>query len=1037
MTYGNRPSFKLLTVMIAALFAFILVIPAFGQQSATATIEGVVTDPQNAVIASAKVTMRNVDTGLTREITTDQSGIYRISALPPGTYQISASGQGFAENKYGTVTLAVGQKLNVDLALRVNVTESVQITDVAPVVETTRTNVAGAVNEKQVRDLPVNGRNYLDFVTLTPGVVRDPTRGGDLSFGGQRGPLNSVQVDGVDNNNLFFGQALGRAGFRPFQFSQEAVQEFQVNTNSFSAEFGRAAGGVVNVITKSGTNSFHGAGYEFYRDRGLNARNLVRRAVALPGVSPLVPANPKQAYHFHQFGGNIGGPVVKDRAFFFFNYEGQRNTSPNIVSLGVTAPTDAASLAGLSRLQPFLSNYVQKLDQNTYLGKFDWQIDSANRLSIRYNHQDFTGLAQETNGPQRAFESVGNSLVKTRTWTVTFNTAFSPRLLNELRAQIARDREPGTANSENPAATVRQGGANVLVIGRNFFSPRETTEKKYQIIDNVTYLAGKHSLKGGFDYNLERIFNFFPGSFTGEYIFNSYADFANHFDATNAGYRRVAQFTQAFPGSGTSGPTSYPNFNEIGLFVQDDWRATSKLTLNFGLRYDAQLVRQPPTFNDSPALAAAGIRTNRIHNDLNNIAPRLGFALKPFDSDRFVVRGGYGLFYGRTPSIMLGTAHTQNGLNVANFTVTNLTLPAVYPFKFADLASFLAATGTSIPRPNLFIFDSNYQQPYTQQASLGVEHGLTKDIAVSASYLYVKGTNLQRARDINLLPAVPQTVTISSGGLLVPSGSGVTILRHPGPQGNPTRPIAGFGRIQQFEGTANSNYNALVLQLNKRLSQHYQVNFSYTWSKIIDDTPDATAVTIPGDDRKLAQSTFNLRDDRALGVADTPHRLVASGVWDLSYFGGLPKGARLLIDGWQLGAILQASSNPPYTAIVNADLNNDGNTNTDRVPGFGRDTLRQGKFVKLDFRVTKNMSLTEKFRVELIGELFNAFNRVNLGSLTGGAFVNNQAYTATITTTGVGTPTAPVISLASRADFNFPSSALESRIGQLAIKLIF
>jgi hypothetical protein len=1024
-------------MMITLMFAMTLAASAFGQQAATATIEGVVTDPNHAAVPGAKVTVKSADTGLTREVTTDEGGLYRIATLPPGAYQISVTANGFAENKFGTATLTVGQKLNLDLALRVTVTDTVQVTDVAPAVETTRPSVSSAVTEKQVRDLPVNGRNYLDFVTLTPGVVRDPTRGGDLSFGGQRGPLNSVQVDGVDNNNLFFGQALGRAGFRPFQFSQEAVQEFQVNTNSFSAEFGRAAGGVVNVITKSGTNEFHGTGYEFYRDRALNARNLVRRPVALPGVSPLVPADPKQAYHFHQFGGNVGGPVKKDRLFFFFNYEGQRNTSPNLVSLGVTAPTDAASLAGLQRLQPFLENYVQQLNQDVYLGKVDWQIDNANRLSIRYNHQGFTGVAQETNGPQRSLSSVGNSLVKTDTVTVTYNTAFSARLLNEMRAQIARDREPGTANSADPQGTIRQGGANVLVIGRNSFSPRETTEKKYQLIDNVSYITGKHSLKGGIDYNIEKIFNFFPGSFGGEYIFNSYAEFAGHFDPTSPNYRRVAQFTQAFPGPGTTGATSYPNFNELGLFVQDDWRANRKLTLNLGLRYDAQLVRQPPILNRDPALLSAGIQTNRINNDLNNFAPRFGFAWNAMDNDRLVVRGGYGLYFGRTPSIMLGTAHTQNGLSVFNFTITNTTLPFVYPNSFASLADFQAQTGRTPPPPNLFVFEKNFQQPYTQQASLGAEYGLTNTISVGASYLFVKGTHLQRTRDINLLAPVAQTVTILPGGSLIPNGATVTIPRNPGPQGAPTRPIAGYGRISEFESNSNSSYNALALQLNKRFSRRYQMSLSYTWSRIIDDTPDATAVVFGTDDRKLAQQSFNLRDDRGPGVADTPHRFVASGIWDLTYFDGLSKGARHVLGGWQLTGILQASSNPPYSPVVNADINNDVNTATDRAPGFGRNSLRQGKFVKFDMRVTKNISFNERFRVELIGELFNAFNHVNLGSLTGGSFVNNQAYTATVTTTGAGTPTNPVITLAPRADFNFPSSAFESRIGQLALKLIF
>ncbi|MEP7343507.1 MAG: TonB-dependent receptor, partial [Acidobacteriota bacterium] len=522
-TYSHT---RLLSALCALLLALAASVAAFGQQAATGTIEGIVNDPNNAVVVGAKVTARNVDTGLVREITTDASGIYRLAALPPGTYALTATATSFAENKYNNVTVGVGQKLNLDLTLRVNVSESVTITDAVPIIETSRTNFSGSVNEKSVSELPVRGRNFLDFVTLTPGVVTDP-RLGDLSFGGQRGTFNSLQIDGVDNNNLFFGQALGRTGSgrAPYQFSQDAVQEFQVNTNSFAAEFGHAAGGTINVVTKSGTNSFHGTGFEFFRDASLNAK----RPNFIAARNGLVPV--KEPYHFHQFGGNIGGPVKKDRAFFFFNYDGQRNTRPVFMSLGQTAPTDAASQAGLARLLPLVQNYTLGFNQDVYLGKFDWQIDAANRLSLRYNGQRFQGRNLENSGATSAQEHSGNSNVTTNSYTVTLNTAFTPRFLNEFRAQVAYDKEPGFANTDNAEGNILQGGTTALIIGRNSFSPRATNEDKYQFVDNVSYFAGKHSLKGGVDFILEKIENFFPGNFGGRYFFqstNGYAEYANH-----------------------------------------------------------------------------------------------------------------------------------------------------------------------------------------------------------------------------------------------------------------------------------------------------------------------------------------------------------------------------------------------------------------------------------------------------------------------------------------------------------------------------
>jgi hypothetical protein len=886
------------------------------------------------------------------------------------------------------------------------------------------------VGERAVRELPVNGRNFLDFATLTPGVVRDP-RAGDLSFGGQKGTLNSIQIDGVDNNNLFFGQSLGRTGSgrAPYQFSQDAVQEFQVNTNSFSAEFGRAAGGAINVVTKSGTNEFHGAAFDFFRDRSLNANTLrfdagleaftggrpalIPNGFRFDAASRSVVGSPdKPPYHFHQFGGNIGGPIKKDRLFFFFNYDGQRNTQPNIVNILPAADaTNPASVAGRNRLLPLANNYTRGFDQDVYLGKVDWQVNSSNRLNFRFNRQNFTGTNLENGGPTNAQEHSGNSLVTTDTFTFTLNTAVSPRLLNEFRVQIARDREPGLAKTEAPEAAISNGGQVALTIGRNNFSPRETTEKKLQFINNVTYIAGEHSLKGGVDFNIERIKNFFPGFFGGGYTFTSYANFTNNI---------VTTYTQAFAGEGTSGATTTPNFNEYGFFLQDDWRASRGLTLNFGLRYDAQNMKQGPTRNPSPSLAAAGIDTSGVNNDFNNVAPRFGFAWNPTAADRLVFRGGYGLFYGRTPAIAIGTAHSNNGLNSISITLTNPT-GLVYPFSFSNIAQ-IQALGGQPPAANLFVFEPDYQQPYTMQGNFGVEYGLTKDISVGVKYLSVQGRHLQRTRDINLLTPVATPIA----GAIVP-----TFLRYPGST-SPTRPIGRtgdlFGRISQFESNANSSYNALILEVNKRFAQNYQFLLSYTFSKVIDDAPDATSVVTAntGDDTKQAQYSLLLSDERSPGAANVPHRVVVSGLWDLDYFKGLNGPARVIVGGWQLGGIFQASSNLPYSArlAANVDLNNDGNRNSDRAPGFGRNSFYTGHFVSFDFRTTKTFYFTERYRLQFIAEFFNVFNRLNV------SLFNGQLYNVT----GVNTPG---VSLTRRADFGNPRGTFDPRIGQLALKLIF
>ncbi len=384
-------------------------------------------------------------------------------------------------------------------------------------------------------------------------------------------------------------------------------------------------------------------------------------------------------------------------------------------------------------------------------------------------------------------------------------------------------------------------------------------------------------------------------------------------------------------------------------------------------------------------------------------------------------RGGYGLFYGRTPAIAIGTAHSNNGLNSISVTLTNPTDPKlVYPFRYSSIADILG--GGQRPAVNLFVFEPDYQQPYTTQGNFGVEYGLTNDLSVGVSYLSVQGRHLQRTGDINLLPPVATPIA----GAIVP-----TFLRRPGPT-SPTRPIGRigdlFGRISQFESNANSSYNALILQVNKRFAQHYQFLFSYTFSKVIDDAPDATSVVTAnaGDDAKQAQQGLLLSDERGPGAANVPQRVVVSGLWDLDYFKGLHGPARVIVGGWELGGIFQASSNLPYSArlAANVDLNNDGNRNSDRAPGFGRNSFYTGHFVSFDFRTTKTFYFTERRRLQFIAEFFNLFNRVNVSSF------NGQLYNVTVAS-------ASGASLTRRADFGNPRGAFDPRIGQLALKLIF
>lgn len=992
--------FRRLLSLTACLLFFAASLPA---QSSTGSIRGDVLDSSGGGIPGAAVTVMSGETSAVRTATSGPTGGFAFPLLQVGRYSVSAELAGFAPAKVANVDVTVGGDTTVKLTLEpASVQASVTVTSEAPLIETTKSQVSSVINERFIQNLPANGRNFIDFVLSTPGVVKDNFRVGDIVFAGQRGTLNSLVVDGTDNNNTFFGQALGRTGSgrAPYQFSEDAVKEFQVNASSYSAEYGRAGGAVINVVTKSGTNEFHGNAFYFYRDKSLNAKEYF----------DAVNGRPKSPYHFDQFGAVLGGPILRDKLFFFANYDGQRNTTPNTVILVIPpgTPSDPDTVAGIAKLTSLASNYNKKQDQDTYLLKTDYEISSANRLSVRYNRQNFTGIGFESSGSTVAFEHSGNSLVKTDTVAGSLTSSVTPAVFNELRGQYAKDKEPGTANSNNPEALVNQGGVPVLTIGENFFSPRETTIKRYQVADTATALFGTHTAKAGFDYNHDDILNFFPGNFFGSYTFQSIASF-------NRGIPNAAneRYVQAFAGAGTSGPTTTPNLRDIAAFATDEWRVLPNLTFNLGVRYDLQQIEQPSVLNTDPALLAAGLRTDRIPEDKNNWAPRVGFAWTPKASDRTLIRGGYGIFYGRTPAIMVGTAHSNNGINVQTLTFTGSSVPT-YPNRFTSIP-----TGGTAQTPTIILFDPNFENPKVHQASLGVEQAFGNDLAVAVNYLYARGKSLPRSTDINL--GTPTNVVIPIQG----DGS-ATVKRY-----GSDRPFSKFGRVIEFQSTAESKYNGVTLEINKRFSHNWQTKLAYTYGKVTDTKPDATAVVPQGsDDAKYASDPQDFGADRAPGDNDVRHRLVFSGVWNLDYAGGIQSPTlRFLASGWTISGVVSYQTGQPYSQTINGDLNNDGNDRNDRTPGTARNNQRLPSLFSVDPRISRHIPIG-LVDIELIAEAFNVFNNKNVIGLqslqyrlSSGQLLTNASYLIPCTTgrgctAAIAASTGPrIVQLAARVSF--------------------
>ncbi|MEP6742330.1 MAG: TonB-dependent receptor [bacterium] len=1004
-----------------------IAISAFAQsQATTGNIEGRVLDPKEAAVPGATVTATNQQTGLERTATSSDEGTFTIGFLPPGPYTVRANASGFTQAEVKDVTVTVGSKTPLDVSLSVGgASGTVTVSGEAPIIETTRSSVATTVNARSIENLPVNGRNYLDFATLTPGVIRDQNREGDLAVGGQKGTLNSLQVDGVDNNNTFFGQAFGRTGTRPpYQFSEESVQEFQVNQNGFSAEYGRAGGAVVNVVTKSGTNEFHGGAFEFFRDESLNANTPQLKASQFTRGFP----NKRPPLQINQFGGRFGGPIVRNRAFFFFTYDGQRQKLPNFLDPPNFFSQPAAVQAPLL---PKLGTYQINRNQDVFMLKGDISVTSRNQLSLRFNQQNFTGANNEFTGSLGTLEHSGNSIAKTTTFSGALVSTISNTIINELRFQWAKDREPGLANSTAPEARIDSGP---LLIGRNNFSPRETTIKRGQVLDNLSIAWGRHSFRAGYDLNKDHIFNFFPGLFSGQYTFPTYLSFANNLPSA---------FSQNFAGPGTTGATTRPNSTDFAAFFQDDVRVTPKLTLNLGIRYDRQTLAPPTVRNPDAQLLAAGYDTSRQPKDNDNFGPRAGFSYAP--SDKTVIRGGYGIFYGRTTAIML-TAHSNNGINIRGVSLTCTTLITNPCPTYPNVFTSPPAVAGNIP--SIYLFSKDYSQPYVQQGRFGVEHEFTRNISVSATYLYFRGVHLSRTRDVNLKAPVPTTAVDPV------SGQTFTILRFPGAGGSFTtnaqdRPNPRFARINLFEDTGNSRYNGLAIQATRRFSpSHFlrswftgsgsQLMLSYTLSKAEDDKPDQTAVVVGSDDPKIAQNPFDLRNEWGYSDSDQRHRLVISSVFEVGKVNSTNKLLRFLFNDYTVSGITQLQSGYAYSMQFQTDINRDGNSRDDRVPGFKRNSFHTGAVFQSDARLTRTIRTSENTKLRLILEGFNIWNRANTGLAPGGSyfsFVSVNQYSAF--TADAATNTLRLTRTTGANTFGFPRSINTPRQLQLAIKFDF
>lgn len=985
------------------------------QSAVTGAISGSVNDPNNAVVPNATVTLRSLDTNKIETATTDAEGRFRFTNLQPGTYHMTITASGFSDYKQDRIAVEIGRVANVDASLKVGATEV--IVDV--VASTGSVNVenkefSSNINQTAINELPINGRRWSNFVILTPGVVPDGSFG-LLSFRGISGLLNNNTVDGGDNNQAFFSEERGRTRIG-YSISQSAIREFQVNTSNYSAEYGRAAGGVTNAVTKSGTNNIHGDAFYFQRNNDWGARNpLATQTVLVGGTPTVVGIKPDDVRH--QFGGTFGGPIVKDKLFFFFSYDQQKRDFPglgifssptylnsvNRAALTGRGLTGAQIDDGLSFLTSLTGSVQRSGDQGLILPKIDWQISSKHTFTATYNRLRWDSPSgvqtQATNARGRA--SFGDDFVKVDWGTGRLVSTLSPRLVNEFRFQYARDfelqisqpslpQEPTTGpNGRSPAINLQNGG---LEFGKPNFLERTSypEEKRTQFTDNVTLSLGANVLKFGADFN--RVNEVLSNLFTegGSYAYANINDFI--IDYTNwrvgglagancvsnaarlAGRCYTSNYQQGFGPTGTEFNTTDYNF-----YLQYDWKFTPRVTLNFGLRYEYQ--QMPDIQNPNPStdlIPNTGLTLNQatssLPKDRNNFGPRAGFAIDLTGNGRTSLRGGYGLYYGRIINSAIYNALINTGTSAGQTLASILPTSTLAPVFPNTLTSAPAGTGA------IQFFASNYGNPMIHQTDLIFERELSRNVTVSASYLFSSGRRLPTFLDRNLnVPTDTQTYLINGGPF---DGQTVTVPAFRG-----LRPNTSFTQMTEISSTVKSEYHSLVLQANRRFSNGLQFLASYTLSKATDDNQRSQTFTTGN----VPYNVFDVSQERGRSTFDRRNKFVASAVYAPRVKLG-SKLATTLADGWGIAPIFQYYTGQPYDGLVTGTMPGsvaggggiNGSGGASRLPLIERNAFKMPSVWNVDLRLSRRFIIKEGMNLEVLGEAFNIFNRTQFtGANTG------------------------------------------------------
>lgn len=967
---SSYPSFYLRFFLLVFLLASVL---SFAQTTTTGSICGRVFDPAHATIQGAVVSLTSAETGTHVAIGSGYAGDFCFLQLAPGRYDVMVEMDGFAMSR-STAVVEVGRVTPVMAVMAIAAQpETVEVIEEIPTVNTAQPDFANNVDQEAIENLPINGRRWSNFALLTPGTSVDGDFG-LISFRGTSGLLNNSTVDGSDNNQAFFGEERGRTRIS-YVISQSSVREFQVNASNFSAEYGRAAGAVINSVTKSGGNHTHGEAFYFIRDNALGTYNPFARLTTLDEYGNYVSNPVKPTDRRQQFGGSIGGAIKKDRLFYFVTWDQQKRDYPIVATaaqpalfdppstkeiatikalLPVGARTDAAARAGFQQGLDYLNSLTgiapRRADQVVFFPKVDYVIAANHKLTVSYNRMrwDAPGGVESRPVYNRGVSSFGSDYVHVDNLTARLTSAFGRSMANDIRILYSRDLEyqqahaPGaTEPVTGPFGNAPQIGVASSSYGLTFGQPTTLSRTKYpderrvQLADTWSLGRGAHLYKAGFDVTRvsDEIDHLYQGG--GAYSYsnrvNFIADYLQYVNAGVPGYansnRGYNTFVQAFGQSARAF-----NTRDQAYFVQDDWKVVRRLTLSLGMRYDRQSMPKPQMEN--PALP----QTSNMPSDGNNFGPRVGFAMDVFGDGNTAVRGGYGLYYGRVTNSIISSALMNTGVATAQRSylwrggVSGVATDGapIFPATFLPSVADPILSANRTVRPDAAYFDRNMQNPQIHQVDLIVERQVTPQTMLSFSYLLSLGRELPNYADTNLDPASVVSAIDPANPLKPnPANNGYTFSG--GLYDNQTfyvpyftaRLNSDYGQITRISSNVNSRYDGVVLQLKRRFYKGFSYNLSYTWSRSTDTGQNSANffngnnTMYPGPFTYYMNHPVTLtRPDYGISNFEGRQKVVASMFILPRTFRHSSKLVKAVFDGWALSPIAHITSGRPYTEYI-------------------------------------------------------------------------------------------------------------------------